>query len=358
MQFETRTLVVVALVVALVPGAIGALVWQTSKSYPGRWALGNLLAAVTLFLYSLRGSAPDWISIVLANGVALVAGIGFLQGIRAFRGLPIRWYPECSLGLVALLAVAFFRYVTDDINLRILVMSIALGSIGFASGVTLLKEMPRGRQVGFAVTGVVFIMGGVAHLVRGIYVIGFHPVRDLFEPSSSNSLMFVAASLGIVAWSLGFILLTAERFNPATERTEAGTVAAAPIPFFQETVAVGEVRQQLRRILDSDAFRRSARMERFLTLAVERTLLGHPDELKEYVLGRDVFNRGEDYDPRLDSIVRVEAQRLRRKLQEYYDSEGSDDPIIVEFPIGRYVPTFKYRQAPPSPVAQTKAASS
>jgi hypothetical protein len=357
MQFETRTLVVVALVVALVPGAIGALVWQTSKTYPGRWALGNLLAAATLFLFSLRGSAPDWISIVLANALALAGGIAFLQGIRAFRGLPIRWYPECLLGLFALVVVAYFRYVTDDINLRILAMSLALGSIGFASGVTLLKEMPRGRRVGFAVTGVVFVLGGVIHLVRGIYVIGFHPVRNLFEPSASNGVLFVAASLGIVAWSLGFILLTAERFNPAAELTDAGMGPTVPLALFNEAVAAGEVRQQLRKILDSDAFRRSARMERFLTLAVERTLLGHPDELKEYVLGRDVFNRGEDYDPRLDSIVRVEAQRLRRKLQEYYDSAGCDDPIIVEFPIGRYVPTFKYRQAPPTSVIQTKAAS-
>lgn len=189
-------------------------------------------------------------------------------------------------------------------------------------------------------------------------MIGFHPVSALFEPSPSNAVLFLAVSLGIVGWSLGFILLTAERFNPATVRTDAGTVATTPLLVFQETVADGEVRQQLRRILDSDAFRRSARMERFLTLAVERTLLGHPDELKEYVLGRDVFNRGEDYDPRLDSIVRVEAQRLRRKLQEYYESEGSDDPVIVEFPTGRYVPTFKYRQAPPTSAVQTKAASS
>jgi hypothetical protein len=100
-------------------------------------------------------------------------------------------------------------------------------------------------------------------------------------------------------------------------------------------------------------------MERFLTLAVERALMGHPEELKEYALGRDVFNRGEDYDPRVDSIVRVEAQRLRRKLREYYDSYGANDTVIVEFHPGSYVPFFRYRrlgeQHPPG--RESKAAS-
>jgi hypothetical protein len=84
-------------------------------------------------------------------------------------------------------------------------------------------------------------------------------------------------------------------------------------------------------------------MERFLSVAVERTLTGHPEKLKEYALGRDVFNRGEDYDPRADSIVRVEAQRLRRKLREYYESYGRDDIVIVEVPAGSYVPLFRYK---------------
>jgi hypothetical protein len=110
-----------------------------------------------------------------------------------------------------------------------------------------------------------------------------------------------------------------------------------------ETVWDADVRRQLHRIVESEVFRRSAQMERFLTLAVERALEGRPEELKEYALGRDVFNRGEDYDPRTDSIVRVEAQRLRRKLREYYESHGGSDPVVITLPPGSYVPAFEYR---------------
>src|SRR6266446_2093914 len=82
--------------------------------------------------------------------------------------------------------------------------------------------------------------------------------------------------------------------------------ALATIPISAE-----EVQHQLSRILASPGFRRSARLQRFLRLAVDRTLAGETGQLKEYIVGRDVFDRGAKYDPRLDSIVRVEAQRLR-----------------------------------------------
>lgn len=81
-------------------------------------------------------------------------------------------------------------------------------------------------------------------------------------------------------------------------------------------------------------------MRRFLRIAVERTLDGATDQLKEFALGHDVFDRGEDYDPRTDSIVRVEARRLRKKLKAYYEGEGLLDKIIIQFHPGKYVPSF------------------
>ena len=89
------------------------------------------------------------------------------------------------------------------------------------------------------------------------------------------------------------------------------------------------VRAALDRILASEAFASTARMSRLLRLVVERSLEGRADEIKEYVLGTEVFDRGPDYDPRLDAIVRVEARRLRTKLDEYYAGPGADDPVLV-----------------------------
>jgi serine/threonine-protein kinase len=81
-------------------------------------------------------------------------------------------------------------------------------------------------------------------------------------------------------------------------------------------------------------------MRRFLRIAVERTLDGASDQLKEFSLGHDVFDRGQNYDPRTDSIVRVEARRLRKKLRTYYQGEGLLDKISIELHSGTYIPTF------------------
>jgi hypothetical protein len=103
-----------------------------------------------------------------------------------------------------------------------------------------------------------------------------------------------------------------------------------------------EVRAQLDRILQSEMFKNSERLQRFLKFAVECALSGTTDQLKESVLGRVVFDRGPEFDPRTDSIVRVEAQRLRRRLQEYYEIVGTDDALAIKFQPGSYVPLFAY----------------
>lgn len=106
-----------------------------------------------------------------------------------------------------------------------------------------------------------------------------------------------------------------------------------------------EVRALLEKILASAGFRNSERMRRFLRITVERTLDGATDQLKEFSLGHDVFDRGRDYDPRTDSIVRVEARRLRKKLRAYYDGEGLLDKIVIQFPPGKYIPNFSLAAA-------------
>ena len=108
------------------------------------------------------------------------------------------------------------------------------------------------------------------------------------------------------------------------------------------------VRAQLDRILASPGFANADRLSRFLRFVVERTLDGEGDQLKEYRLGTDVFDRPPDYDPRLDSIVRVEARRLRSKLAEYYDGPGRSDPTVIRVDKGGYAATFEAATAPPT----------
>lgn len=110
-------------------------------------------------------------------------------------------------------------------------------------------------------------------------------------------------------------------------------------------VPAAEIRAQLDLIMRSRAFIQSHRIRRFLQFVVEESLLGQPHRLKEYLIGLEVFDRREAFDPRVDSIVRVEARRLRYKLEEYYRIEGREDSVRIVLRKGSYVPTFEYRNS-------------
>ena len=113
-----------------------------------------------------------------------------------------------------------------------------------------------------------------------------------------------------------------------------------------------DIRAELDRILASKGFATAGRISKLLRYVVDKTLTSETDQLKEYAVGIEVFERDDKYDPRLDSIVRVEAGRLRTKLEEYYNGEGAGSPIRINLPRGGYSAQFDRQetQAPQAPI--------
>ena len=105
--------------------------------------------------------------------------------------------------------------------------------------------------------------------------------------------------------------------------------------------SANEVRRHVDRLIGSKAFEKSERLGQLLRFTVERTLEGGSETLKESVIGVEVFQRQPGYDPKLDSVVRTSATRLRSKLLEYYSTEGQNDAVRIEYPKGSYVPIIK-----------------
>ena len=106
------------------------------------------------------------------------------------------------------------------------------------------------------------------------------------------------------------------------------------------------VRDQLDRIIASRLFRDTTRMKRFLRYVTEQALENKADRLKGYTIGIEVFDRPDDFDPQADTIVRVQAGQLRRRLDLYYAGDGQGDPIRLTVPKGRYAPSFEFRSQP------------
>ncbi len=117
----------------------------------------------------------------------------------------------------------------------------------------------------------------------------------------------------------------------------------------------------VQRIVGSNTFKSAPTLQQLFQFLATRALDAHPDEIKEYTIGVEALGRKQDFDPKIDPIVRVQIYRLRQKLKEYYEMEGSRDSILVEVPKGHYLPTFKLAKAGtpalhevPAPESRTK----
>ena len=103
------------------------------------------------------------------------------------------------------------------------------------------------------------------------------------------------------------------------------------------------VRAELERVIASRCFQLAGRARDFLTYVVEETLAGRADRVKGYTIGVEVFGRvAADFDAQTDPLVRVEAGRLRRRLIEYYASEGLANPVRIGLPRGGYAAEFAF----------------
>jgi hypothetical protein len=122
--------------------------------------------------------------------------------------------------------------------------------------------------------------------------------------------------------------------------------------------SAGEVRAALASILESGEFRTARNRARFLSYVVTRTLDRSGDDLKEYTIGLEVFERGANFDPRTDGVVRTQAGLVRKHLERYYANQGRADTVEIVLPKGHYIPQFRRREAFAVPPGDTSPARS
>ncbi len=112
-----------------------------------------------------------------------------------------------------------------------------------------------------------------------------------------------------------------------------------------EAAGLDEQRAELKAVLASEEFRRAPTLARLLTYLCERLFSGQAASIKEYSVGLEVFGRGPSFDQDSDSIVRVEANRLRKRLADYYAADGASHRLRISIPIGQYVPHIEEQPA-------------
>jgi len=118
---------------------------------------------------------------------------------------------------------------------------------------------------------------------------------------------------------------------------------------------VSAERSELESVLQSEVFSRAPALSHLLTYLCEKALNGEGPQIKEYSIAVDVFGRSQSFDQESNSIVRVQANRLRKHLASYYSGEGATHRIHICIPVGQYVPVFEVIEPPPVPEAPSVA---
>jgi len=101
-----------------------------------------------------------------------------------------------------------------------------------------------------------------------------------------------------------------------------------------DTISLYEKREALKRLLQSRHFSKTKRVSRFLEFVCEQAFLGNSEKLNEYLIGVEIYERGQEFDPQQDAIVRVQAHEIRCRLKEYYQEESKEDPLRLDLPVG------------------------
>ena len=114
----------------------------------------------------------------------------------------------------------------------------------------------------------------------------------------------------------------------------------------QPTTDFEPERLELAALLTSGIFGRAPNLALVLNYTCARYFDGAAEQIKEYNIAVEALGRPANFDQRSDSIVRVEAHRLRKRLREYYEGEGANHAIQIEIPPGQYAPRFVYREQP------------
>ena len=162
--------------------------------------------------------------------------------------------------------------------------------------------------------------------------------NDAATPDVAPADGVLPAAEGGAAGSMSTGSMSTGSLSTISAPVEAPPAEAAPAPADEEVV------EALERVLAAPDLRTSPRLGAFLRYVIEARLAGRAEQIKGYTIAVEALGRPASFDPQSDPIVRVEATRLRRALQNYYNTDGLDDPLQILIPKGGYVPQFVPRK--------------
>jgi signal transduction histidine kinase len=223
MSIDIRTLLVVHSAVSVTLAVLMIVFWLAHRSTPGlaQWTLGIALIGLGTLLGSLRGSIPDFPSIVVANVAGLIGLAGFWNGIRLFHGQPARW---AGAALVAVGMTAFLTYqtyVVDDVIRRMIAVSVVLSAGCLLCAYELIRR-PAAKSRGLAMlAAVLFGAVSVTLAVRAVSAIVSPPEPTLYAASAAQGAHFLVSLVCKILFVVVALMMALQRLQREVETRNA-----------------------------------------------------------------------------------------------------------------------------------------
>jgi signal transduction histidine kinase len=197
---DIRTLYVAHFAVIITAGVVMLLTrhWQPGTRSVGIWGGGALCFGLGMALTAFRGIAPDWLTVLVSNGLAVLYPVMIWNGIRKFNGRPARWSASLVFVVGFVASLAYYLYVDENLSARIIIASLMLVATSIASAYELLRwNDPALRRMSWMASTALALVA-VMHLFRAITTWSGVP-SSLFMPSPANQVGYLA---GIIASAL------------------------------------------------------------------------------------------------------------------------------------------------------------
>ncbi len=212
---DNRTLTISQAVISMMLCLAMLLAWRTQKTYPGfgRWTIAKIPNFLGWVLISLRGSIPDWASILVGNLLILASPILVYEGIRQFVGKPHR--DAVNYALLAVLAGVFsyFTWARPNVNARVMAIAVCVAIVLARCAWLLHRSAPVKMRSGFGFTALMFASSSVLLAARAATALMAASWADPFRADYLQGLFFLATNIIGIGWTFGFFMMTNNRLS-------------------------------------------------------------------------------------------------------------------------------------------------
>ncbi|MCY7348904.1 MAG: GGDEF domain-containing protein [Pyrinomonadaceae bacterium] len=230
---DLRTLSFVLMLVTAFLSVTMCFIWRIQRTYSGFgwWTIANLVAAIGFLFLSLRGTAPDYLSIVLGNCLAVGSNLLCLEGNRKFLRLGSgKWF---SVGLLAAYAplMIYFTYADNSVIIRIAVSSLFIGIISAHNWFIFNRSVQNQTHSTYRFARLTYFSFTLLMILRIAGTYAFSDINDFYAPDAIQSITYLIFTGFAILWTFQYLVLNNERMQQELQAAQVELEKLATIDF-------------------------------------------------------------------------------------------------------------------------------